>query len=213
MLTDEQIAQTFKAMEDIYDMADGEGFIWPVDYENMRAIKAEIDRLTTKADAEGAEVVRLEAELERAKHEIDGWMKDFTLVGIEAEKHETKLKAELAELKDDSSLHQTATRLRHDADMRAIEMWHKAGGDALTWPDHADLCVWLMEQLTEVKHALSAIRALKDGAFNVLKDKQAELAEARELLEAEFVARSHHIWERRRQTWLNSHKTEQDKEG
>ena len=61
MLTDEQIAQTFKAMEDIYDMADGEGFIWPVDYENMRAIKAEIDRLTTKADEEGARVIELEA--------------------------------------------------------------------------------------------------------------------------------------------------------
>ncbi len=42
--------------------------------------------------------------------------------------------------------------LRWKADMRAIERWHKAGGRATVWPDHADLCVWLLEQLdAEIK--------------------------------------------------------------
>lgn len=37
--------------------------------------------------------------------------------------------------------------LRWNADMRAIKRWHDAGGDELTWPDHADLVVWLLERL------------------------------------------------------------------
>ena len=38
--------------------------------------------------------------------------------------------------------------LRWKADMRAIKMWQAAGPDReMTWPDHADLVVWLLEQL------------------------------------------------------------------
>ena len=38
--------------------------------------------------------------------------------------------------------------LRWKADIRAIERWHKAHpGKDRVWPDHADLCVWLMDQL------------------------------------------------------------------
>jgi hypothetical protein len=38
-------------------------------------------------------------------------------------------------------------KLRYDADMRAIKMWQDAHpGREDTWPDHADLVVWLMEQ-------------------------------------------------------------------
>ena len=37
--------------------------------------------------------------------------------------------------------------LRWKADMRAIKMWQKAHpGNDLVWPDHADLCVWLLEE-------------------------------------------------------------------
>lgn len=36
--------------------------------------------------------------------------------------------------------------LRWDADMRAIKRWREAGeGRELTMPDHADLCVWLLD--------------------------------------------------------------------
>ena len=37
--------------------------------------------------------------------------------------------------------------LRWNADMRARKLWQEAHpGNDLVWPDHADLCVWLMEQ-------------------------------------------------------------------
>lgn len=41
--------------------------------------------------------------------------------------------------------------LRWKADMRAIALWRKKTGKQLTWPDHADLVVWLLEQLEEKK--------------------------------------------------------------
>lgn len=47
-------------------------------------------------------------------------------------------------------------RLRWDADMRAIRRWQEATGKELVWPDHADLVVWLLEQL-ELAEAKSAI--------------------------------------------------------
>lgn len=41
--------------------------------------------------------------------------------------------------------------MRWAADMRAIKRWQAAGtGRELTWPDHADLVVWLLEQLDVV---------------------------------------------------------------
>jgi hypothetical protein len=43
---------------------------------------------------------------------------------------------------------QQSFALRWDADMRAIKRWQAAGPDReLTWPDHTDLLVWLLEQL------------------------------------------------------------------
>lgn len=37
--------------------------------------------------------------------------------------------------------------LRWKADMYAIKRWQaEAPGRDLTWPDHADLCVWLLER-------------------------------------------------------------------
>lgn len=36
--------------------------------------------------------------------------------------------------------------LRWKADMKAIKKWQKATGRTLVWPDHADLCVWLLGQ-------------------------------------------------------------------
>lgn len=42
---------------------------------------------------------------------------------------------------------QATFNLRWDADMRAIKRWQAATGRELVWPDHADLVVWLLEQL------------------------------------------------------------------
>ncbi len=41
--------------------------------------------------------------------------------------------------------------LRRQADMRAIKRWQEATGRVLVWPDHADLCVWLLEQEKDKK--------------------------------------------------------------
>lgn len=50
------------------------------------------------------------------------------------------VRAELADL-------QASFDLRWKADMRAIRRWQEAGpGRDLTWPDHADLVVWLLER-------------------------------------------------------------------
>ena len=47
---------------------------------------------------------------------------------------------------------QSSADLRWKCDMRAIKAWQAAHpGNDLVWPDHADLCVWLMEQLTDEK--------------------------------------------------------------
>lgn len=47
---------------------------------------------------------------------------------------------ELAEL-------QATFDLRYAADMRAIKRWQETTGRTQVWPDHADLVVWLLEQL------------------------------------------------------------------
>ena len=39
--------------------------------------------------------------------------------------------------------------MRWDADMRAIKRWQEETGKQKTWPDHADLVVWLLKQLKE----------------------------------------------------------------
>jgi hypothetical protein len=58
--------------------------------------------------------------------------------------------------------------LRWKADRRATERWRAAApGRDLTIPDHADLCVWLLEQLeangsTAEKQLLAEIRDLEE---------------------------------------------------
>lgn len=52
------------------------------------------------------------------------------------------------EAADQIEEHDQSFDLRWKADMRAIKRWQEAHpGNDLTWPDHADLCVWLLEQL------------------------------------------------------------------
>jgi len=54
----------------------------------------------------------------------------------------------LRRLIDEVEEYETSFRLRYDADMRAIKRWQAAHpGNELVWPDHADMVVWLLEQL------------------------------------------------------------------
>lgn len=50
--------------------------------------------------------------------------------------------------------------MRWAADMRAIKRWQAATGRDLTWPDHADLVVWLLEQLDVAEAKINAAAAL-----------------------------------------------------
>ena len=55
---------------------------------------------------------------------------------------------------------QASADLRWKADMRAIEQWRAAHpGKELVWPDHADLCVWLMGEL-------DALDAMVDKSYD-----------------------------------------------
>ena len=50
---------------------------------------------------------------------------------------------------------QTSMNLRWKADRQAIKLWEKATGKKLMWPDHADLCMWLMEQLAKNRRKIA----------------------------------------------------------
>jgi len=59
--------------------------------------------------------------------------------------------AEITKLKVEAEDENRSFALRWNADMRAIKRWQAATGRELVWPDHADLCVWLLEQLDAVE--------------------------------------------------------------
>jgi hypothetical protein len=57
--------------------------------------------------------------------------------------------------------------LRRKADMRAIERWQEANpGNDLTWPDHADLCVWLMDK---AKQDAARIEQLQAALYDMMQ--------------------------------------------
>ena len=56
------------------------------------------------------------------------------------------LERELTIARADGAELQSGFNLRWKADMRAIKHWQEATGKHDTFPDHADLCVWLLEQ-------------------------------------------------------------------
>jgi hypothetical protein len=56
--------------------------------------------------------------------------------------------------------------LRWKADIRAIKRWQAAHpGNELTWPDHADLVVWLMEETIRLRAIEETARALERHGF------------------------------------------------
>lgn len=68
---------------------------------------------------------------------------------------------ELARLREELAERDASFNLRWKADMRAIKRWQEATGRTLVWPDHADLCVWLLEQLeSRPKRELSTPRRI-----------------------------------------------------
>ena len=62
-----------------------------------------------------------------------------------------KLKERNKELKDDCESLNLSFDMRWKADMKAIKRWQAETGKDLVWPDHQDLCVWLLNKLKEQK--------------------------------------------------------------
>lgn len=88
---------------------------------------------------------------------------------VEARKIISEAPAALAEVEREQQEHATSFDIRWKADMRAIKRWQWATGRTTVWPDHADLCVWLMNQwdAAEVRRAQEQERnesvAIVDG--------------------------------------------------
>lgn len=55
--------------------------------------------------------------------------------------------------------------MRRKAQQRAVERWHIATGKEMTIPDHADLCVWLFEQLDKKHQDWNTALRLRDAAY------------------------------------------------
>jgi hypothetical protein len=59
-----------------------------------------------------------------------------------------ELVAEVRRLREELQENEAAFDLQWKASRRAIKLWQASHpGNDHVWPDHADLCVWLMEQL------------------------------------------------------------------
>lgn len=70
----------------------------------------------------------------------------------ETEEANAELMASAPAMQEEIEDLQRTFDLRWQADMRAIKRWQEANpGNDLTWPDHADLVVWLLEQLPKTE--------------------------------------------------------------
>jgi hypothetical protein len=61
------------------------------------------------------------------------------------------VEAERDGLREERDSLQTTFDLRWKADRRATSRWQEATGEVLTWPDHADLCAWLLEEVDRLR--------------------------------------------------------------
>lgn len=113
---------------------------------------------------------------------------------------ENSATAVIGELRAEVEEQKQSFDLRWNADMRAIKRWREATGVELTWPDHADLCVWLLEQLARVegerndatdkldvaekeRDAYKRAKAENDERFMIERDEaRAEVERLKELL-------------------------------
>lgn len=93
------------------------------------------------------------------------------------------------EAMDEIDERQASFDLRWKADMRAIKAWQAAHpGKERTWPDHADLCVWLMDEIERLREHVQRLgmQALSEGSEMQIifaqKEAITKLREAGEVL-------------------------------
>lgn len=68
------------------------------------------------------------------------------------------LRRRLAEAEKDRDELQAGFDLRWKADIRAISRWKGSTGQTMNWPDHADLCCWLMDGLAASEASRAKLR-------------------------------------------------------
>lgn len=101
-----------------------------------------IEQLTQQIDAEKQDLLaRLEFEADRAN----------------------ALEQEVADLK-------ASEDLRRAADKRAIAMWQEKTGKSPVWPDHSDLCVWLMEVNAALADTARRLAERNGAMFDALEN-------------------------------------------
>lgn len=62
-----------------------------------------------------------------------------------------RLEEQLHAAQEEDEAVEAGLRLRRNADMQAIKRWQTQSGRYDTWPDHTDLCVFLMERIDELE--------------------------------------------------------------
>ena len=70
-----------------------------------------------------------------------------------------KLEQAERELAEERAENQLADELRHAASMRAVQMWRVATGEELAMPDQADMEVWLLSMIDDLKAELAEAEA------------------------------------------------------
>lgn len=84
----------------------------------------------------------------------------------QAEAEKARLQARVEELEGEKAEHDASFDLRWKADMRAIKRWQKSHPKWQdVWPDHADLCVWLLERIATLEAQLKQAAHIIDLYF------------------------------------------------
>lgn len=74
---------------------------------------------------------------------------------------EAGLRGEIADLRRELAEYELSFDFNWRSRMEAIKRWQRAHpGKDLVWPDHTDLCVWLMEQFDQERERREKAEAL-----------------------------------------------------
>ena len=144
--------QVSKRLERERDGARKDADTWKASHDNQVALKA---MLMERPDL-GDRASRI-AELIRERDEIRAQLRE------EQQLHVQTLN-ERDELRRTNEGLQLTFDLRWKADQRAIKRWQAAHpGNDLTWPDHADMVVWLMERYDAERLLTVGLADIADG--------------------------------------------------
>lgn len=147
--TPEQQAAVDRVMDQLDALADA----WAAEIELPKLIKAvtcPMDlRPSAPADVKQRFRNRMEAQIDAIVRQA--YVEAYMAAGDARKEYDeiqmSHLRAELEKALQEASEYQTTFNLQWQADQRAIKRWQAAHpGNDLTWPDRADMVVWLMEQ-------------------------------------------------------------------